>query len=85
MTQDAELEPGEYIELCISDTGVGMPEDVRERAFEPFFTTKENEGTGIGLTICRGVIEKCGGSIECESAEGAGTEFVIKLPCKERN
>jgi len=73
---------GLFATIRIKDTGSGMPSYVKERLFEPFFTTKENEGTGIGLTICQEVIHKCGGTIECRSEEGIGTEFIIKLPCR---
>jgi signal transduction histidine kinase len=65
--------------LEVSDTGTGIPPEVRKRIFDPFFTTKE-EGTGLGLAIAARIIEKHGGSIECHSEVNRGTMFVILLP-----
>jgi len=71
---DPELERGRYIELCISDTGSGMPSDVAARAFEPFFTTKEvGKGTGLGLSMVYGMARQSGGTARIESTPGEGT------------
>ena len=65
----------------VSDTGVGIPEDIKGKIFDPFFTTKPpGEGTGLGLSIVMGVVKRHGGSIEVESEEGVGTTFRIKIP-----
>ncbi len=65
----------------ISDTGVGMSDEVQRRVFEPFFTTKPiGEGTGLGLAICRRVVEQHGGTIAVESVPGEGTTIRIRLP-----
>jgi PAS domain S-box-containing protein len=75
---DPELEDGEYVELCISDTGVGMPAEIAERAFEPFFTTKEvGKGTGLGLSMVYGMARQSGGAARIESRIGEGT--AVKL------
>ena len=75
---DPELENGDYIELTISDTGVGMPAEIAERAFEPFFTTKEvGKGTGLGLSMVYGMARQSGGTARLESTPGKGT--AVKL------
>jgi PAS domain S-box-containing protein len=73
---------GAWVEIRISDTGTGIPEEIRDRIFDPFFTTKEvGKGTGQGLTIARSVIvDKHGGTLTFESEMGRGTTFIIRLP-----
>ena len=69
------------IEISIKDNGAGMSEEIKTKIFDPFFTTKDvGKGTGLGLAISHGIIEKHGGTIEVESQEGKGSEFVIELP-----
>ncbi len=70
---------GEWAILVVSDTGTGIPPDLRRRIFEPFFTTKET-GTGLGLSIVSGIISSYGGTIEVEAEPGRGTTFIIRLP-----
>ncbi|HEY0547682.1 MAG TPA: PAS domain S-box protein [Pyrinomonadaceae bacterium] len=73
----------ERMRLRFSDTGTGMPEEVRERIFEPFYTTKGAQGTGLGLAVSYGIIERHGGHISVESEVDAGTTFEIDLPVAE--
>jgi two-component system cell cycle sensor histidine kinase/response regulator CckA len=72
---------GRFAQLAITDTGVGMTDEVKRHLFEPFFTTKDiGKGTGLGLATVYGIVEQAGGGIEVESAPGAGATFTIRLP-----
>lgn len=76
--------PGRNVRVRVSDTGAGMSTDVMDRAFEPFFTTKsEGEGTGLGLSTVYGILAQSEGTIQIQSAPGAGTTFIITLPVTE--
>jgi PAS domain S-box-containing protein len=75
---------GNCVRLMVRDTGTGMDETTLERVFEPFFTTKPlGAGTGLGLSVVHGIIHEHGGYISVESAQGAGTTFVVLLPLAE--
>ena len=70
-----------FVTVEIKDTGMGIPESVRDKIFEPFFTTKKvGKGTGLGLSISYGIVQDYEGSIEAETQEGEGTRFIIRFP-----
>jgi PAS domain S-box-containing protein len=71
---------GGFACIAVSDTGVGMPEDMQQRIFDPFFTTKKEKGTGLGLSVSHTLIKGHGGDIAVLSTPGSGTTFVVTLP-----
>ena len=70
------------VRIVVGDNGSGIPAAIVPRIFEPFFTTKEvGKGTGLGLSMARSIITQMGGTIECQTEEGKGSQFIIELPC----
>lgn len=80
-----EVSPGQYIQVSVSDNGVGMSKDTQERIFEPFFTTKKvGKGTGLGLATVYAILKRHNGWIDCQSQPGVGTTFNVYLPAIEQ-
>ncbi len=79
--ESEDFTPGDYVELSVRDSGVGMQEEVRRRAIDPFFTTKPlGQGTGLGLSMTFGYVRQSGGYLTIESAPGLGTAIIILMP-----
>lgn len=82
---EPDIGPGKFVEIEVSDSGVGMTPEVLSRAFEPFFTTKSvGQGTGLGLSQIYGFVKQSGGFVRIDSAPGEGTSVRIFLPTRER-
>ena len=78
---DPGATPGDYVRLCVSDTGLGMSPDVAARVFEPFYTTKpQGQGTGLGLSQVHGFVKQSGGHVALRTTPGQGTAVTIDLP-----
>ncbi len=78
---ERELPPGQYVTICVTDTGAGMTPDVVARAFDPFFTTKPmGQGTGLGLSMVYGFVRQSGGQVRISSVPGEGTSMCLYLP-----
>ncbi|MBP8230717.1 MAG: PAS domain-containing protein [Rhizorhabdus sp.] len=79
--RERDLDPGQYVSICVTDTGTGMPPEVAARAFDPFFTTKPmGEGTGLGLSMIYGFARQSGGQVRIYTEAGLGTTMCIYLP-----
>ncbi|MBU0961204.1 MAG: response regulator, partial [Proteobacteria bacterium] len=73
------VDKGDYVRITIQDTGVGIPQEIRDKVFDPYFTTKQ-EGSGLGLAICHSIVHKHEGYLTVDSVSGKGTTFTIYLP-----
>uniref|UniRef100_UPI0031F5766F ATP-binding protein n=1 Tax=Sphingomonas sp. UBA4815 TaxID=1947533 RepID=UPI0031F5766F len=79
--RERQLPPGQYLSICVTDSGTGIPKDIVDRIFDPFFTTKPiGQGTGLGLSMIHGFVRQSGGQVRVYSEEGHGTTMCLYLP-----
>ncbi len=78
----ATTRQGTLVEVSVSDTGPGLPDSVRARLFQPFVTTKP-AGLGVGLSICRAIVQAHGGALSCDAAATGGTVFRFSVPAPD--
>src|SRR5207244_8030573 len=71
---------GDHVLLTVTDTGIGMSEEVRRRCLEPFFSTKDQQGTGLGLSLVHATVQRHRGTLSVDSAPGRGTTVNLRLP-----
>lgn len=84
VAMNLQAKAGNYVQIGVTDTGMGMPPDILNKIFEPFFTTKgPNEGTGLGLSTVMAIVKSHGGNVNVYSEQGKGTTFRIYLPAAE--
>jgi signal transduction histidine kinase len=77
---------GDFVEVRMEDTGMGISKEYLNKIFDPFFTTKDpQKGTGLGLSVSYGIVQKHKGDILVESEVGKGTTFIIKLPVEKKD
>jgi PAS domain S-box-containing protein len=85
-TAELSIQPGDYVRISVTDTGIGMDKEIVQKIFDPFFTTKQRErGTGLGLASAYGIIRNHGGGIACSSRPSMGTTFNLCLPRSEKS
>ena len=78
---ERDLAPGQYVSICVTDSGTGIPKDIIDRIFDPFFTTKPiGQGTGLGLSMIHGFVRQSGGQIRVYSEPSQGTTMCLYLP-----
>ncbi len=84
LIHEPQVKPGNFIEICVGDTGPGISQQIIDKIFDPFFTTKEvGKGTGMGLAIVHGIAKKSGGFVSCVSSSNEGAIFHVYLPIHE--
>ena len=74
----------DWVDLTVDDEGEGVPHRLRNRLFEPFYSSRSDSGGGLGLAICKRLVEEVGGQIHIEDGPSGGARFRVRLPCAEQ-